>query len=277
MRTITSRHNPLVARFRAAERVHRKERQYVLLDSPRLIDDACRAGIRPEVAIFSIGELRRSDRNLLKLAKRLESLGTEVMAASASVLSILSPVRAPSGAVALAPHKPIPFERVIEDNGIVLALMGVQNPGNLGAIIRAADAGSAAGVLVLDGSADPFSSKALRGAMGSTFHLPVADVTDGVAAIRRVHARSATVMAAVPRGGTSLYDVDLTKTRVILIGGEGSGLSSEIIDMVDDRISIPMKPNVESLNAAVAAGLIVYEARRQQMAVSRQQLSEHTS
>lgn len=277
MKTITSRHNPLVARFRAAERVHRKKRQYVLLDGPRLIDDACRAGVRPEVAIFSIGELRRSDRKLSELATRLKSLGTEVMAASAAVLSLLSPVRAPSGAVALAPHKPTPLEKVIEDNGIVLALMGVQNPGNLGAIIRAADAGSAAGVIVLDGSADPFSWKALRGAMGSTFHLPVADVTDGAAAIRRAHACGAEVLAAVPRGGTSLHDVDLTKTRVILIGGEGSGLSSEITDMVDDRISIPMKPDVESLNAAVAASLIVYEARRQRMTVSRQQLSGHTS
>jgi TrmH family RNA methyltransferase len=131
--------------------------------------------------------------------------------------------------------------------------------------------------MVLDGSADPFSWKALRGAMGSTFHLPVADVTDSAAAIRRAHARGASVLAAVPRGGISFHAVDLTKTRVILIGGEGGGLSSEIIDMVDDRISIPMKHDVESLNAAVAASLIVYEARRQRMIAPSQQLSGHTS
>ena len=105
----------------------------------------------------------------------------------------------------------------------------------------------------------------------------MADVTDSAAAIRRAHARGASVLAAVPRGGISFHAVDLTKTRVILIGGEGGGLSSEIIDMVDDRISIPMKHDVESLNAAVAASLIVYEARRQRMIAPSQQLSGHTS
>ena len=263
MRTITSRRNPVVATFRAAERSRRAGRQHLLLDGARLIDEAHRAGWPLQLAVFSSEALRDGDGQFARLARRLESAGVAVNPVSASVLSAISPVRSPGGAVALARHRPVRTERAFARAGLVLAPVGVQDPGNVGAIIRAADAGSAAGVLVTDGSADPFGWRALRGAMGSTFRVPVVDIGPAGVAVDAARAHGATVLAAVPRGGSSVYDVDLTRPSLVLVGGEGGGLAAGTAALADGHISVPMRQSVESLNAAVAAALIVYEARRQ--------------
>ena len=264
---ITSRHNPVVARFRAAAHERRGNRQHLLLDGSRLIDAAQRAGVQPETVIFARSALQRRDAALaaalVDLAGRLAAQNVTIVAASAPVLSAVSPVRTPSGVVALAHHRPLAARRAFAGGGIALAPVGVQDPGNVGAIIRAADAGGCNGVLVTEGSADPFGWKALRGAMGSTFRLPVIDAGTAPEAAATARAHGAGVLAAVPRGGVPLHDVDLTGSWLVLIGGEGDGLSDTAADLADARISVPMRPGVESLNAAVAAALIVYEARRQ--------------
>ena len=263
MRTITSRRNPVVAAFRAAERSRRASRRHLLLDGARLIDDAHRAGWPLQQAVFASEALRHADGQLARLARRLATAGVAVDAVSAPVLSAISPVRSPAGAVALARHRPQRAERAFARAGLVIAPVGVQDPGNVGAIIRAADAGAAAGVLVTDASADPFGWRALRGAMGSTFRVPVVDVGRAGTAIDAARAHGATVLAAVPRGGESVYDVDLTRPSLVLVGGEGGGLANGTAALADGCISVPMRRSVESLNAAVAAALIVYEARRQ--------------
>lgn len=263
MRTITSRRNPVVAAFRAAERSRRASRRHLLLDGARLIDDAHRAGWSLQQVVFASEALRHEGGQLARLAGRLEAAGVAVNAVSAPVLSAISPVRSPAGAVALARHRPQRAERAFARAGLVIAPVGVQDPGNVGAIIRAADAGCAAGVLVTDASADPFGWRALRGAMGSTFRVPVVDVGRAAAAIDAARAHGATVLAAVPRGGESVYDADLTRPSLVLVGGEGGGLATGTAALADGCLSVPMRRRVESLNAAVAAALIVYEARRQ--------------
>ncbi|MCY4599752.1 MAG: RNA methyltransferase [Acidobacteria bacterium] len=273
MQIITSRHNPIVARFRAAARERRGERRQLLLDGSRLIDAAQRAGVRPETAVFGRGALRRRDGALADLAGRLAADDVTVLAASAPVLSAVSPVRTPSGVVALARHRQLETRRAFAGGGVVLAAAGVQDPGNVGAIIRAADAGGAGGVLVTEGSADPFGWKALRGAMGSTFRLPVIDAGPAPEAVAAAQAHGAGVLAAVPRGGAPLHDIDMTRPWLVLIGGEGGGLSEAASELAEMRISVPMRPGVESLNAAVAAALIVYEARRQRTAAAASQAS----
>ena len=273
MQIITSRHNPIVARFRAAARERRGERRQLLLDGSRLIDAAQRAGVRPETAVFGRGALRRREGALADLAGRLAADDVTVLAASAPVLSAVSPVRTPSGVVALARHRQLETRRAFAGGGVVLAAAGVQDPGNVGAIIRAADAGGAGGVLVTEGSADPFGWKALRGAMGSTFRLPVIDAGPAPEAVAAAQAHGAGVLAAVPRGGAPLQDIDMTRPWLVLIGGEGGGLSEAASELAEMRISVPMRPGVESLNAAVAAALIVYEARRQRTAAAASQAS----
>ena len=263
MQVITSRQNPVVATFRAAARERRADRRRLLLDGIRLTDTALRAGVQPETAVIARAALQRGDGAAADLKSRLEAGGTTVIAASAPVLAAVSPVRTASGIVALARHRPVATAQVFARGGIVLAAAGVQDPGNLGAIIRAADAGGGDGVLVTDGSADPFGWKALRGAMGSTFRLPVVDAGAATDAIAAARAHGAGVLAAVPHGGAPLHECDLSGAWLVLIGGEGGGLPGGTSELADARVTVPMRPGVESLNAAVAAALIVYEARRQ--------------
>jgi TrmH family RNA methyltransferase len=139
----------------------------------------------------------------------------------------------------------------------------VQDPGNTGAVIRSAAAAGATGVVVDDATADPWGWKALRASTGSVFQLPVVRTRSLAATIGEWQSAGVTVLAAVPRDGTSMYDTDLSRPIAILMGGEGPGLPVDIIHAAGARVTIPMDGGVESLNVAVAAALILYEARRQ--------------
>ena len=129
--------------------------------------------------------------------------------------------------------------------------------------MRVAEAGGASGVIVATGSADPFSWKALRGSMGSALRLPIVSGIDADAAIADARRHGCRVMATVPRDGRPMVELTLTGPVAVLIGGEGRGLSAALVDAADERVTIPMEAPVESLNAAVTAALLVYEARRQ--------------
>jgi RNA methyltransferase, TrmH family len=113
-----------------------------------------------------------------------------------------------------------------------------------------------------EATADPFGWKALRGAMGSSLRLPVARERL-VNAIARARTAGVRIFAAIPRGGTALSRCDLSGPAAILVGGEGAGLPGALLDEADERLTVPMKPPVESLNVSIAAALILYEASRQ--------------
>jgi TrmH family RNA methyltransferase len=143
----------------------------------------------------------------------------------------------------------------------------VQDPGNLGALVRSAEAGGVTGMLVCtsgrSGAANPFSWKALRGSMGSALRLPLAAGIPANEAAGALKSAGARLIAAVPRGG---HDPDLSDWRGhvgLVVGGEGPGLQEELAALCDQRVTLPMSPTVESLNVAVAGGILVYAARRQ--------------
>ena len=268
METVTSRRNALVGRFRSATSTNRRSRKHLLLDGRRLIADALRAGAAVETMIVAAEAKRRADPAVTVLIANCIDEGIQVVAGSERVMAAVSPLRSPSTAVALAVHHPPPVDEVLAraTRGCLVAPIGVQDPGNVGAIVRAADAAGAGGVIVAEAAADPFGWKALRGAMGSTFRLPVADAGDRGDLPGRARQAGCTILATAPRGGRSLYDLDLTRRLLILIGGEGDGVERPVVESADEIVSIPMAAGVESLNAAVAAAVIAYEARRQRTA-----------
>jgi RNA methyltransferase, TrmH family len=139
----------------------------------------------------------------------------------------------------------------------------VQDPGNLGAIVRVSEGAGASGVMAVGACADPFGWKAIRGSMGSTLRLPIATHATAGAALEQAQAHDCRVLALCPRGGRSIFEVDLTGPTAVLVGGEGAGLPSSVVAAADEVATIPTAPAVESLNVAVAAALVVYEARRQ--------------
>ena len=257
--TITSRQNPLVARFRTAARGDIGG--VLLLDGAHLVGDARAAAVTFQLAAVTPAAVEQPD--VRTLVDALAGDGVEVITVSASVMDAASPVKTPSGIVALAERPAMDIDRLYAGAAFVLIAIDVQDPGNLGAIVRVAEAAGATGFVAAGGSANPFGWKALRGSMGSALRLPIASEISADEAVIEARRRGCRVIAAVPRDGRPVFDADLTGPIAVLIGGEGQGLSSAITGAADDRITIPMQPPVESLNAAVTAALLLYEARRQ--------------
>jgi TrmH family RNA methyltransferase len=198
------------------------------------------------------------------LAQRLEREGIDVVEASDAVFDALSPVRTPSGIVAIAGRKGATTTEICAPpDAFILAAIDVQEPGNVGALLRAAEAGGVTGAFVCGVSASPFSWKALRGSMGSVLRLPtVAGMTahQVMTVMRKSGVRT---IAAVPRDGQDPDAIDWRGKVGLLLGGEGPGLTDEAIAACDARVTIPMAGGVESLNVAAAGAVLVYAARRQ--------------
>jgi RNA methyltransferase, TrmH family len=260
VKPIASRHNPVVARYRAAARG--EARDVLLLDGVHLVSDALAAGATIREAAVTSESTRRLD--VQALAERLSDARVPVSVVTTSVMDALSPVRAASGIVALADRPAFDATSLVRRTAPLVAVaVDVQDPGNVGAIVRVAEAAGATGVLAAGASADPFGWKALRGSMGSALRLPIAVDRDAAAAIELIRRAGCRVVATVPRSGRPIDGADYTGATAVLIGGEGAGLPPAIAESADERVTVPMTAPVESLNAAVTAALILYEARRQ--------------
>lgn len=265
METITSRRNPLVDRCRALardRRAHGADILDVLLDGLHLVTDARAAGVAIDTAIFGSRVLETN--GAARLARELQRAGVRVARASADVMEAMSPVRSPSGVVAIARFELTPLERALAGKvPLVVGLLDVQDPGNLGAVIRAADAGGATGVVICGGSADPLGWKAVRGSMGSVFRIPITYVAEADAALSAMRQRGIRLVATRGSAPTPLYAARLAEPVALLFGNEGSGLPSAIVSQADEIVSVPMRRGVDSLNVSVTAALFVYEAYRQ--------------
>jgi TrmH family RNA methyltransferase len=261
VKRIDSRRNPAVTRYRSLAK-HRDAGGRVLLEGAALIEEALMAGL--EIQEAAVVTRRLDERDARRLIERLETRHVDVMEVSESVLTAISPVRSPSGWVAIADRpRTVPDDLFRTAPALVVALVDVQDPGNVGAVIRAAEAGGATGVMTTSASADPFGWKALRGAMGSALRLPIATDVNMDDAIARARGAGLQVLATVREGGRSHFAADLARPSMLLLGSEGSGLPQRLIDFADAKVSIAMSGPVESLNVAVAAGVLVFEAQRQ--------------
>lgn len=262
MKHLTSRQNPIVSRYRAA--AEGTDRSHVLVDGAHLVGDALDAGLPITTAVVLADAL--GDAAIAPLVSRLVSRGATVCSASPAVMAALSPVRSASPIVGLA-ARPARGHVFARDPVLVVCGVDIQDPGNVGAIVRAAEAAGATGAAVTGRSADPFGWKALRGAMGSTFRLPVRQDPDPATFLAEARRHGCRIFATVPRDGERPDTADLRGASVLVVGGEGGGLPSWLIADADTRLSIPMAPTVESLNTAVCAALLVYEAHRQRQSL----------
>jgi TrmH family RNA methyltransferase len=271
---ITSRRHPLVARFRRLAQGRTRTDPALLLDGWHLVADALRANLTLEViaAVASDDPIDPQARDIVAAAR---AHGARVVPVSRSVLDAISPVRSPAGVVAIARAPDADLAATTRPHpALALVAVGVQDPGNLGAIVRVADAAGATGVIVTGASADPFGWKALRGAMGSAFRLPVVRVLDPEGAIASLHRLGVRVVATASADARSphvrsLYEHDLRGATAVLLGNEGAGLPDAVAALADATVSIPMRAGVDSLNLATAAAIIAYEVRRQRLTAAR--------
>jgi TrmH family RNA methyltransferase len=262
MERISSRQNPLVRRFRdLAAGTTRGSDLKGLLEGEHLLREALASRVAVDVAAFSDASLQGP---LAALADEVARQGGRVLSVTTPVLRAISPVRQPTGVVAIASLQPASLDAALaRPPQLVFMLSDVQDPGNVGAIVRACEACGATGVITGEGTADPYGWKALRGSMGSSFRLPVAARVPLLEAARAAQAKGVRLLAAVPRDGKALSATDLRVPSAVLLGGEGRGLPEPLHRLADGHLSVPMREPVESLNVAVAAALIAYEASRQ--------------
>ena len=171
-------------------------------------------------------------------------------------VNTLSALSTPTGAVALFPFLDVPTDQLLGERNRIVLLDGVQDPGNVGTVIRAAHA-FGAGVALSRGTADLYNSKTVRATMGSLFHAPVARELDATEFLGEAHAAGFSSAAAMPTGGSTPSELPTGKL-VLAVGSEGAGLSEEVSAACSARVTIPTLAS--SLNAAVAASILLYEA-----------------
>lgn len=254
---LTSLQNPLVKQLRKLHRAkERREQQLFLLEGTHLLEEACAAKV-PLVTVCYTEAWQAHHTDLWQQAsqnaQRSQLVSLEVLKAIATTVE-------PDGVVAAAErihtHPP-----QLKQLGLVLET--IQDPGNLGTLIRTASAAGAEGLWLSEDSVDLDHPKVLRSSAGQWFRLPMAVSSDLKAEILHHKAQGMQVIATVPTAVQTYWQVDFRQPSLILLGNEGAGLSESLTALADLQIKIPLNPGVESLNVAIAAALILYEAKRQ--------------
>jgi RNA methyltransferase, TrmH family len=252
---ITSRQNQ---RLKDIRRLRRSKGELALLEGPHLVAEALAAGVALEEILATPAFLAAAEGRRLAAAFPVTPL--EV---SPELLEDLTDADSPRGLLAVArlPRRGVEALPVLAGRPY-LFLDGLQDPGNLGALARVAEAAGAAGIALSPGCAHPNHPRALRASAGSLLRVPTAVGAEPEALERHLAAVEPRWAALVPRGGEDLYRAPLDGTLVLAVGAEGPGLSPALLARIDLRLTIAMEPPVESLNATVAAALVLFEMRR---------------
>jgi TrmH family RNA methyltransferase len=259
---ITSRKNQLAQRAREAR--DGRARELIFVEGLRLCEEAARSRLTVVEVLFT--EEFGADARGARLLNELQQTKARLSPISESVLASISDTKTPQGIVMLA-KRPIcdreTFERALMDVPLVVVLHGVNNPANAGAVVRVAEAAGAAGVVATAGTTDLLSPKSLRAAAGSSFRLPLWTGATLAEVFDWCKARGVETVSTDLAAKRSHTEIDWRSARAIVCGAEGDGLSADEIARADVRVRIPMRAPVESLNVAVAAAVVLYEAARQ--------------
>ncbi|MCA8943480.1 MAG: RNA methyltransferase [Planctomycetes bacterium] len=259
---ITSTKNPLVRRVR--ETAAGENAGEIALDGVRLAWEAL-ASERP-IRVCAVSSRLTEVRGGHDLRSRLQARSDEWYECSEAVMARMSSVDAPQGVILIVERAPDELDFVLADRGVtplVVAASGVRDPGNTGALVRTAEAAGATGFVALRGGADPLRDKAIRGSAGSVLRLPIARDVTTESFVARVRDLGSRLVVATGDGDVAYTDTDFRAPTVLVVGAEAQGIPAQLRDAADACVQIPIAPPVESLNVAVAAGVLLFEARRQ--------------
>lgn len=236
----------------------------IYIEGVRLSEEALRSPI--EIINAFISDAVAGSDEIAAITDKLAANRVPVQKVSAKIFGSISDTVNSQGIILLA-RRPIMFLKDIgADTGkipLIVHLQKVNNPSNLGAVIRTAEAAGAAAVFVSNGSADAFSPKAIRASMGSCFRLPVINELELESVVAWTAENKFLTIAADISGKSGYTEIDWTKPRLVVFGSEATGLSANELDMIGEKMLIPMENDVESLNLAVSTGIILFEALRQ--------------
>lgn len=259
LRHVSGRHNPRLKELRQAfRRGQLTPEGECAIEGVKLVEEAIRSGQRLGGVFFSQSAVAVTEKLLPQISARVEML----LLPDALFQSIV-PSDTPQGVAALVRLRGATVDQLLErvTQGPILVAAGLQDPGNLGTILRSAEAFGAAGVFLSEGTASPYNAKVLRGSAGSVFRLPVVQIA-GAELIPLLRRRGVRLVATSSHQGTPLPEANWTLPLAVFVGNEGVGLSRELMNHMDETVVIPQAAQVESLNAGVAASIVLYEVSR---------------
>jgi RNA methyltransferase, TrmH family len=265
LRRIEGRHNALVKELRKAfAHGEPTPEGYCAIEGLRILEEAIRSGLKFQAVFFSNSAQNKAERLLPQIASYIETLLLPDKLFASTV-----PSETPQGVAALVRLKEFSLDEILAkaNAGPLVAVMGLQDPGNLGTILRSAEAFGAVGVVLGEGTVNPFNSKVVRASAGSVFRLPLVrtKLANVVPKLREAGVR---MVATSSHKGVELPQAKLAPPLAVFIGSEGSGLTHDLISAMDETIVIPHSSKVESLNAGVAASIVLYEISRQRPSIS---------
>ncbi len=241
--------------FRRAELTARGE---CAIEGVKLLEEALRDGQHLETVFFSESARPLAEKLLGQISTR-----TEALVLPTALFNSIVPSETPQGVAALLKLRAFSTAELLDraNQGPLVVAAGLQDPGNLGTILRSAEAFGAAGIFLTEGTVSPYNSKVLRGSAGSIFRLPFLQISSAEL-IPLLRERGVRLLATSSHKGTPLAAASWSLPLAIFIGNEGAGLPREILHQLDETIVIPQAAPVESLNAGVAASIVLYEAAR---------------
>ena len=265
--TPLSASNPRIASLRrlSGRRKARLEAGRFVLEGPVPIAELLSAGAQLDELYVDLDQWEQvDDRSPLRTVVRdADAAGIPVWGLASSVFASVSDTNAPQGVLALGLRTVSTIPAIAALDGPVLVLVDLSDPGNAGTLIRTAEAAGCAGVVFAGTSTDPFGPKAVRAAAGSIVRLPIAEVAVVEIALEQLRAAGRSIVATVVSGGMALEDVELSGSVALLIGSEAHGLPADVVAQSSASVTIPMQSSVESINAAIAGAVVLFEAARQ--------------
>jgi RNA methyltransferase, TrmH family len=260
LRRVEGHHNALVKELRRAfSHGELTEQGDCAIEGIRIVEEAIRSGLRFHAVFFSESAKTQAERLLPQIGAQVETV-----VLPDQLFASIVPSETPQGVAALVRHRQTSLKDLLErtQNAPLLAVAGLQDPGNLGTILRSAEAFGAAGVLLGEGTVSPFNPKVVRGSAGSLFRLPIvrAKLAEVLPQIRE---RGVRLIATSSHKGVTLPKANLVGPVAVFVGGEGAGVPRDLLAKMDETIAIPHTRQVESLNAGVAASIVLYEIAKQ--------------
>ena len=259
---ITSTSNPRIRQLIALQEKAKKRREEncFLAEGIKMLREAPESWIRE---IFLTNEaLYKLQKEEAETFQKINRTGYELL--SDEVMKRASDTQTPQGVITVLDRPSYePDELLADSEGTFLLLENLQDPGNLGTIVRTGEGAGVRGIIMTADTVDIFNPKTIRSTMGSVYRVPVIYVETLTEVVEKMKEKNIPVYAAHLKGQKNYYEFDYRKGCAFLIGNEGKGLKKETADLADDYLKIPMQGQVESLNAAIAASVLMYEAYRQ--------------
>ena len=261
MQVISSKDNELVKHIKKLkDKKYRDESNEYIVEGVKLIEEAVKENAKIKKIIICEDTTRTYE---IPTNVMLEIAKYECIYVTDKIFSLITQVTNPQGIMAII-EKSSENEEIDYTQDIIVALDDVQDPGNLGTFLRTVDSIGLNQIIVSKGTADAFNAKVVRSTMGAIFRIKIIEVEDLKQTIKEMKKHRYKLMVTSLQTENSIYDIDFNK-KIIVIGNEANGVSQEIQDMADEKAKIPMLGKTESLNASVAAGIVMYEYVRQKL------------